>query len=361
MPPAEPPAPEGPSRRLTRAVLWVLPVVAALAVGVALLTLAGAPPLEALGVIFDGAFGDAADTANTLMAWAPLVLAAAGLCITFAAGLWNIGIDGQITFGAITAAAAARMVPGPSVVVVPAVIIAGIVGGALWGLAAGLLRTHGGVNEIFGGLGLDFVARGLAIYLIIGPWQREGVASTSGTELFRREAWLPTVGTTNLSLLAILFAVVALVVTGVLLRGSRFGLELKAIGRGPASAALFGVDTRRRLLGAFLVCGGMAGVAGAVQAIGFHHKLVPAVSGGYGFLALLVVLLVDFRRVWIAPVALFFAAIFSGSTQLQLQLDIDSSLGGVLQGVLVLLVLLTRGWQQRRGRAEVGAPAVESA
>ena len=142
MPPAEAPAPGGSSRRLTRAVLWVLPVVAALAVGIALLALAGAPPLEALRVIFDGAFGDAADTANTLMAWAPLVLAAAGLCITFAAGLWNIGIDGQITFGAITAAAAARMVPGPSVVVIPAVILAGIVGGALWGLAAGLLRTR---------------------------------------------------------------------------------------------------------------------------------------------------------------------------------------------------------------------------
>ena len=106
---------------------------------------------------------------------------------------------------------------------------------------------------------------------------------------------------------------------------------------------MLGVATTNRMLGAFLVCGALAGIAGAVQAIGFHHKLVPAVSGGYGFLALLVVLLVGFKQVWIAPVALFFAAIFSGSTQLQLQLGIDSSLGGVLQGVLVLLVLLTRG------------------
>jgi simple sugar transport system permease protein len=335
--------------------VWLLPVAAALVVGALLLLLAGAPPLDAFRLIAQGAFGDAADTANTLMAWVPLVLAAAGLCFTFAAGLWNIGIDGQITFGAIAAAAAARLVPGPSLVVIPAVVLAGVVGGALWGMAAGLLRTHGGVNEIFGGLGLDFVARGLAIYLIIGPWQREGVASTSGTEPFRDEAWLPTVGGTNLSILALVVAVAALVVTGIMLRNSRFGLELKAVGKGPASAALLGVDTRRRMLGAFLICGGMAGIAGAVQAIGFHHKLVPAVSGGYGFLALLVVLLVDFRQAWIAPVALFFAAIFSGSTQLQLQLDIDSSLGGVLQGVLVLLVLLTRGWQQRRGHGEVGA------
>ncbi len=344
-----------------RAALWALPVVAAAVVGIALLVLAGAPPFEALALLFEGAFGDPADVANTIMAWVPLVLAAAGLCVTFAAGLWNIGIDGQITFGAIAAAAAARLVPGPSTVVIPAVILAGILGGALWGLAAGLLRTLGGVNEIFGGLGLDFVARGLAIYLIIGPWQREGVASTSGTDPFRPEVWLPTVGSTNLSVLAVLMAIGALVGTAVLLRGTRIGLELKAIGKGPRSAAMLGVDTSRRLLGAFFVCGALAGIAGAVQAIGFHHKLVPAVSGGYGFLALLVVLLVGFKQVWIAPVALFFAAIFSGSTQLQLQLGIDSSLGGVLQGVLVLLVLLTRGWQQRRGQGEVGDPAREVA
>jgi len=349
--------------RLHRTALLVLPVLAALGVGILLLLAAGVPPFEALWRLYEGAFGDGGDVANTLMAWVPLVLAAAGLCVTFAAGAWNIGIDGQITFGAISAAAAARLVPGSTAVVVPAVVLAGLAGGALWGLAAGVLRTHGGVNEIFGGLGLDFVARGLAIYLIIGPWQREGVASTGGTDLFRREAWLPTVGSTNLSILALVLAIAALAGTVVLLRGTRFGLELKAIGKGPASAILLGVDATRRMLWSFLICGGLAGVAGAVQAIGFHHKLVPAVSGGYGFLALLVVLLVGFRQAWIAPVALFFAAILSGSTQLQLRLDIDSSLGGVLQGVLVLLVLLARGWQLRRDRstvAVVGSPTGEA-
>jgi simple sugar transport system permease protein len=98
---------------------------------------------------------------------------------------------------------------------------------------------------------------------------------------------------------------------------------------------------------AFGLCGAFAGLAGAVQATGFHHKLVPSVSGGYGFLGILVVLLAGFRAIWIAPIALFFAMITIGSTQLQLRLALDSSLGGVLQGVLVLFVLLAQGWRAR--------------
>ncbi len=342
--------------RANRVVSALLPVVLAFAVAIVLLLLVGAPPLDALYELFDGAFGSADKIGNTLMAWVPLTLAAAGLTVTFAAGMWNIGVDGQITFGAIAAALAARTVPGPTVVVVTAALVFGLLGGVAWGLAAGFLRTHGGVNEIFGGLGLDFVARGLALYLIIGPWQRDGVASTSGTEVFRDEAWLPTLGSGNLSLVALVLAIVALVGVFLVLRGTRFGLRLKAVGQGPASAGLLGVPTRRYLLASFAVCGALAGLAGAVQAIGFQHKLVPSISGGYGFLAILVVLLVGFRPIWIAPVALFFAATFSGATQLQLRLEIDSSLGGVLQGLIVLLVLLVQGWQVRH-RATAGRSA----
>jgi simple sugar transport system permease protein len=102
------------------------------------------------------------------------------------------------------------------------------------------------------------------------------------------------------------------------------------------------------------MCGALAGVAGTVQALGFHHKLVPAISGGYGFLAILVVLLAGFRVVWTAPIALFFAAMLVGSTQLSLRLGIDSSLAGVVQALLVLLILVVGGWQRRRGVVQVG-------
>lgn len=341
----------------------LLAVLVAVLVAVVLLLVVGTSPWQALRLLFEGSFGTRSKIADTLMAWVPLVLAAAGLVITFTAGLWNIGIEGQIVAGAVAAALVARVVTAPGPVLVALTLVAGMVGGALWALAAGALRTFGKVNEIFGGLGLNFVATGLVIYLILGPWKRAGIASTSGTEPFPREAWLPTLEGLRLAPLAILLAVLAVIGVYLLLRGTYFGLRLRAVGRNMTSSHLLGIPTSLYMLLAFALCGMLAGLAGAVQATGFHHKLVPAVSGGYGYLAILVALLAAFRAKWIAPIALFFAAITIGSTQLQLRLDLDSSLGGVLQGVLVLFTLMVKGWQaRRRGVAAepTGAPPVET-
>jgi simple sugar transport system permease protein len=328
----------------------LLPIGLAFAISILLILLAGASPWTAFGRIYDGAFGGSSQVGDTLMAWVPLTLASAGLVITFAAGLWNIGIEGQLVMGGIAASWVAREVSGPGWVVITLAIVAGIIGGMLWALLAGILKTKGNVNEIFGGLGLDFVATSLAIYLVIGPWAREGVASTSGTDLFDRSVWLPTVGNTRLSLVAIGLAVGGVILVYILMRGTRFGLRLKAVGRNSRSAYLLGIPTNRYMLGAFALCGGLAGIGGAVQAIGFHHKLIPSISGGYGFLAILVVLLAAFRAAWIIPIALFFIAVSIGSTQLTLRLNIDSALGGIMQGILVLFVVLGGGWQLWRYR-----------
>lgn len=340
---------------LRRSQVAIVSVLLAFAVTLVLLLLVGAPPLEALQLLWEGSFGTTTKLADTLMAWVPLVLAAAGLLVTFQAGLWNIGVEGQIIIGAIGAAWVAREMSGPSWLVILAALVAGTVFGVAWALIPGWLRTRFNVHEIFSGVALFFVAGGLAIYLIIGPWSREGIASTSGTDLFPRESWLPTIGSLRLSWLAVLLALAAVAVVYILLRGTRYGLRLKAVGNNASSAFLMGIPTNRYMLSAFAACGALAGVAGTVQAIGFHHKLVPAISGAYGFLGILVVLLAGFRALWIAPIALFFAAIQVGSTQLSLRLDIDSSLAGVIQGVLVLFILLAGGWQARRLRLDEAA------
>jgi len=321
-------------------------VVAALALGIVLLLVIGAPPFEALGLLVQGSVGSAAKLSATLLAWSPLILASAGLIVTFAAGLWNIGVEGQIIMGAIAASWVARSVPGPVWVVVPGTIIAGALGGAVWALFAGVLKTHGSVHEIFGGLGLDFVAAGLATYLVIGPWKRAGVASTSGTDIFREEAWMPEFQAFGVSwpVLPVVLGLVSVVFVWLLLRGTLFGLRLKAVGNNSYSSYLRGIPTNRYLLGAFAIGGGLAGIAGTVQVTAFHHKLVPAISGGYGFLAILVVLLAGFSAVAIAPIAFFFVAVSVGSTQLDLRLGLDSAFGGVLLGVIVLFVLFAGGW-----------------
>ncbi|MEN8040233.1 MAG: ABC transporter permease [Actinomycetota bacterium] len=321
-------------------------VLAAIAVGIALLLAVGAPPFEALSLLVEGSFGSASKISATLLAWSPLILASAGLVVTFAAGLWNIGVEGQIIMGAIAASWIAREVPGPGWVVVPLTIIAGAVGGLVWALLAGVLKTHFRVHEIFGGLGLDFVAAGMATYLVIGPWKRAGVASTSGTDIFREETWMPEIEAFGVGwpVLPVILGIISVVLVWLLLRGTLFGLKLKAVGNNAYSSYLRGIPTNRYVLGAMAIGGALAGVAGTVQATAFHHKLVPAVSGGYGFLAILVVLLAGFSAVAIAPIALFFVAISVGGTQLDLRLGLDSAFAGVLQGIIVLFVLFAGAW-----------------
>jgi simple sugar transport system permease protein len=334
------------SDRLRRAGVMAAPVGLAIAVALLLLVLVGAQPFEAFRLIWNGSLGTSDKLPDTLLTWVPLTLAAAGLIVTFAAGLWNIGVEGQVVVGAIAAAWVVREIPGPGGLVIVLAFLAGALGGLIWGLFAGVLKVYGRVNEIFGGLGLDFVATGLAVYLIIGPWKRAGVASTSGTDLFRREVWLPEAA--GYSWVALAIAVIAVVGVYLLMRGTGFGLRLKAVGSNSQSAFLLGIPTGRYMLAAFAICGALAGTAGTVQALGFHHKLVPAVSGGYGFLGILVVLLAVFRAAWIAPIALFFMMLSVGSTQLSLRLGLDSAIGGVLQGILVLFTLLAGGFQVRR-------------
>ena len=333
-------------KRSLRFTSTLVAVIAALVVGILLLLAVGAPPFEALGLLVEGSVGSPGKLSVTLLAWSPLILAAAGLVVTFAAGLWNIGVEGQIIMGAIAASWIARSLPGPVWVVVPATIMAGALGGGLWALLAGVLKTHGHVHEIFGGLGLDFVAAGLATYLVIGPWKRAGVASTSGTDIFREEAWMPEFQAFGVSwpVIPVLLGITAVVLVWVLLRGTLFGLKLKAVGSNTYSSYLRGIPTNQYILGAFAIGGALAGVAGSVQTMAFHHKLVPAISGGYGFLAILVVLLAGFSAVAIAPIAFFFVAISVGSTQLDLRLGLDSAFGGVLQGIIVLFVLFAGGW-----------------
>ncbi len=341
--------------RTTKATAFSL--LAAIGVGILLLVAVGAPPFEALGLLVEGSFGSASKMSATLLAWSPLVLAAAGLVVTFAAGLWNIGVEGQVIMGAIAASWVARSIPGPPAVVIPLTIVAGAIGGLVWALLAGVLKTRFHVHEIFGGLGLDFVAAGLATYLVIGPWARAGQASTSGTDIFREEAWMSEFEALGVGwpVIPIILGLISVAVVWTLLRGTLFGLKLKAVGSNAYSSYLRGIPTDRYILGAMAIGGAFAGVAGTVQATAFHHKLVPAISGGYGFLAILVVLLAGFGAAAIAPISLFFVAISVGSTQLDLRLGLDSAFGGVLQGIVVLFVLFGGAYAARRPSSSLTA------
>jgi simple sugar transport system permease protein len=328
--------------------------------GLVLTTLAlaavGADPWQAYRVMWDGAFGNPVKISTVVLAWVPLVLGSVGLLITFTAGLWNIGIEGQIIMGAIATAWVARTFDLPSPVLIPLLFVGGMVGGMLWALLVGVMKTYGHVHEIFGGLGLNFVATGVAVYLTLGPWARPGVASPYSAGFLRESAWLPTFPNgLAVGPVEIIVALVSLAVVYFALRGTLWGLKLKAIGKNSRSAFWLGIPTSRYMLAAFALCGAFAGMAGTVQAIGVWHKFTSSISQGYGYLGILVVLLSGFQAVGLPFVALFFVAVMQGSVPLQSSMQLDPALGGVLQGIIVLLVVLGQGVRARVQRAGVRA------
>jgi simple sugar transport system permease protein len=319
------------------------------------LLVAGAPPWPAFYHLFVGALGSWSKLAQVLMVWIPLTLCACGLIYSFRIGLWNIGVEGQVVAGAIASTAVLRfgVESGPPSLMLVTAFAAGILGGSAWATLAGFLKTKGGVNEIFGGLGLNFVAQGITLWLIFGPWKRPGVGSMSGTELFPESLWLPTVLSGKLSLVGLVVTVLALGVAAWVLNRTRLGLALKGIGSNARAAYLHGLNPNAYVIIAMGMAGGCAGLAGAFQVTGVYHRLIPVISSNYGYLALLVVMLANYR-VWGSPwIAFFFACLNVGSIQLPIVLKLDSSLSGIIQGALVLATLLVYGLRRAGSRHEV--------
>jgi ABC-type uncharacterized transport system permease subunit len=326
-------------------------IALALALTTVVLFASKAPPLDAFKDIISGAVGSWDEISNVLVSWVPLLLVTSGLLLTFTVGLWNIGIEGQITLGAIFSTWMLRLLQSSGwnpALVIGMSVLAGMTGGALWAMLAGALKTFGGVNEIFGGLGLNFVATALNLWLIFGPWKRPGVASMSGTMPFPQSLWMPTLtAQSRLSPAAVVMAILSIMIIYSLIQGTYFGLRLKAVGRNPRAAYLLGIPTWQHMMISFALCGIFAGLAGAVQVTSVYHRLIPSISSGYGYLGLMVAMLTNYRASLAAPVALFFAGLNVGSIQLPIMLKLDSSLAGVLQGTLVLFVMLAQGARQR--------------
>ncbi len=324
-------------------------VILALVFTSIILGIAKAQPLEAFNSILKGAFGSTIKFTSVVASWVPLVIATSGLLFTFTAGLWNIGMEGQIITGAVFTVGAFRLLDGtgldPNIVVLLA-FIAGAAGGITWALLPGLMKIYGGVNEIFGGLGLNFVAKTIAIWLIFGPWKRPGVASGSGTEWIDVKFRLPYLEGTNLSLTILIIAIIIVLFTAIMLKGTHFGLRLKAIGKNDKAAYLLGIPTTRYFLLAFGLCGLFAGIAGAILVTSKQYSLIPDAGFGYGFLGLLVAMLVNYHAIWAPIVAIFFAALSIGNTELQ-YIGLNSYFAGVLQGFLVLFVVLVDGIRKR--------------
>lgn len=321
--------------------IWpIVPVFGALIFIIILLYIFGANPFESLSIMFLNPFGNSSKILSVMAFWVPLTLCSAGLLVTFTAGLWNIGVEGQMILGSLAASWIALTVEAPPVVLIFLEIITAMLAGALWGALIAFLKTHGKVHEIFGGLALNNLANILVLYLIAGPWQPPEGGSFRGTQPFQDAALLPLFSKSRFSPLSFVLTIIALVIVFYALNNSFWGLKLKALGKNTRSAFLLGVSSKRETIFAMMFCGALAGLGGAVRVLSWFDSLRQNISGGIGYLALLVVMLATYRLILVPFISFFFSLVLNGSLTLQLKTQLHSSLGGILTGVMVLFVLL---------------------
>jgi general nucleoside transport system permease protein len=317
---------------------------AAIAVGAAVLTAIGARPWATYAVIFTGPLQDLFGVTEILVRAVPLTLVALGIAISFRSGIINIGAEGQIQIGVLAASAVALALPHlPGAVLVPLCLVAGAAGGAIWAGIAGVLRARLEVNEILSTVMLNYIAAQLYTFLLRGPMLDPAELTTgSGTPQsmrLTRAAWLDRLvpGTRLHTGLVVALALAALV--WLLLWRTTLGYRLRAAGAGSKAARYAGINVGRSLVVAMLFAGGFAGLAGAVEVAGVHHRAIEGISSGYGFAGIVVALFGALHPAGIVPAAAFFGLLLVGADMTQRSAGVPANMILVLQGAIILAIV----------------------
>jgi simple sugar transport system permease protein len=271
---------------------------------------------------------------------APLAMMGAGLAAGFQANVWNIGAEGQLTLGAIAGGGVALALPdAQGAWVLPAVCLAGIAGGMAWAAVPAFLRTRLGVNEILTSLMLTYVAGLLLSALVFGPWKDPEGYSLPQSPMFSDAASLkPLIARTRLTA-GTLVEFVAPVGVWFALRYALVGFKIRSSGAAPAAAAYAGFTRSGVVWTVLLLSGGCAGLAGVLEVTGPIGQLIPQITPGYGFTAIIVAFLGRLHPLWIIPAALLVALSYIGGDTAQVSSGLPKSAAGVVQGLLLFFPL----------------------
>ena len=310
--------------------------------------------MDALLALWQGAFGSAyAVLSATLVRTTPLLLLGLSVATAFRAGILNIGAEGQLLAGAMAAAAVGlASTEWPSAVAVAAMILAGIVAGAGWAFIAAALRRWFGVLEVISTIMLNFLALHLVSWLVRGPLQEPTRTNPQSATLPDVAHW-PTLIPGHRLHLGFLLGLLLALALWVMWRHTAVGFRLRVVGMGARAAASAGqVAVNRTVMGAFLLSGAIAGLAGASEIGGVTWGLYDGISPGYGYTAIAVALLARLDPRAVVPSAVFFGALEAGAAAMQRDAGVPSVVVQVVVAVVVLAVIALDEW--RRARATRG-------
>jgi general nucleoside transport system permease protein len=361
-------------RRIGLALLApALAITVALVISAIVIALIGENPLDAFRVMTDLGDTPAQQVQSIVVILnraVPLFLAGLAVSVAFRMGLFNIGVEGQYRLATILAAAvgAAVTLPGPLHLLL--VVVVAVAVGALWAGIVGVLKVTRGVSEVISSIMLNFVALGLASYLLTGPLRgSEEGASVVTTTPIAESGWFPDLNglLTGLGLAEprselygfLVVAVIVGVLVAVLITRTRFGFDLRATGMSPSAATASGVDARSMVVKTMLLSGAIAGLVGLPDLLGDTHQFGTEFTAGLGFLGIAVALLGRNSPLGIAFAALLFAFLDRAALPLQFA-DIPSSVVTIIQGTIVLAVVIANEIARRlalRSAERAGASA----
>lgn len=319
-------------------------VVVAFIISGIILKLIGGQPLVVGQFFFEATFGSWPVFSDTLVKATPLIMVGLACAVAFKMKLWNIGAEGQFYIGAF-AATMVVMVPlvppdSPKVVVLAAMLIMGMIGGAVWGFFPGYLKARFKINEVVSTLMLNYVAILWNNFWIFNSWSDAGFQMTP---LFDRSAWLPRLADyardyrmfSGITLhLGVVIAIIAAVIVWWILERSRWGYEIKLIGDNPQAAEYAGINITRNVVLVMMFSGALAGLAGMCEISGVVHRLQERISPGYGFTGIIIAWLAKLNPFAIIPVSVLFGALILAGREIQ-----PSGLPLMLQGFILFMVI----------------------
>jgi simple sugar transport system permease protein len=332
-------------RRTLRDALVALAVV--LGVGSIAMLLAHVSPLDGFGALLDGALGNESEVAETLLQTTALLFPALGIALAFRAGLFNIGAEGQIVLGGMTAGILGVALPLPGPVLIPVVLAAAACAGGLWGGLAGYLKARFGANEVISTLMLNTIAVLLATYLIGGPFKQPG-AGAAETPQLPGAAWLAVLIPNTRLTVSFLIALGLAVVLWYIFRATVFGYELRAAGEAPEAARRAGIDLGRTAFTAMALSGAIAGLGGATIVLGVLHRFNAGLSPGYGFIGIAVALVGNLEPLFIIIAAFGFGILQSGAIAMQAEAGVPRDVVTIVEGLVIIALAGRRFAAERR-------------
>jgi simple sugar transport system permease protein len=325
---------------LEKSIGSIIALLIAFAVTAVIIVLSGKSPAIAFESMFKGAFGTINSISETFIKAVPLLLAGLGLTICYRTGLTSIGAEGQIIMGGLMATIVGVYFGGmPRYLLIPVAMIAAMIAGGAWAGIAGYLKAKLGVSEVINTIMLNYIALFFVAYLVDGP-MREPPGFYPQSPLLVKGAWLSYLIKGTRMHTGVLIAAAAVFIVYFLLWKSPLGYQMRAVGYNSLAARTNGINVNRNMVLAMFLSGVFSGLAGGIEIMGLHHRLMNGFSSSYGFDAMAVALLGRLHPAGVTIAAFFFAVMRVGANTMQRVVQVPVALVNVIQGLVIVLILM---------------------